>query len=82
MFKKLFLSAMVAATFAGSVSASTTPASASHYRFDAAYVSALASGGPSDESGLSRRVAGPKSVVVAEYPGWCYWHPYHCDEDD
>jgi hypothetical protein len=86
MFKNLFLTAMAAATVAGSVLALTTPVSASHFRFDAAYVSALASGNPSQTvgamPGFSRQVARPESVVVAEYPSWCYWHPYHCDESE
>ena len=32
--------------------------------------------------GVSREAAQPRDAVVAGGPGWCYWHPYFCDDED
>ena len=29
----------------------------------------------------TRNAAQHQNTVVAEAPGWCYWHPYHCEDD-
>ncbi len=86
MFKNLVLVPFVAVSFGGSILASTTSASAVYYNVDTAYAPALTSSSPSYAVGamsaVSPKVARPESIIVAEDRGWCYWHPYHCDESD
>jgi hypothetical protein len=81
MLKNLVRMTLVAVSFGGSILAFATSASAVYYNVDTVHVPSFVSGSPS-YAGVSHEVARPESIVVAEYPTWCYWHPYHCDESD
>jgi hypothetical protein len=53
MFRNLLLAALVAVSFAGSILASATPASALYYRFDTVSVSTFASDDDDDDDDYS-----------------------------